>query len=126
MHSAMTTIAKTCNALTRGFGVDGLEIPIGKVKRFTSDQAFPDDIQTLALGEETLTVCQALRHAMLDRPVRLDRDDIGWIAATMLGVLFYPPILPGASSGAGRPKGAGGLDFGTRNCRSGPFASQAA
>ncbi|MDJ0801764.1 MAG: hypothetical protein QNI97_02745 [Desulfobacterales bacterium] len=40
-------------------------------------------MQACAPEEETLTACQALRHAMLDQPVLLHPGNIGCIAAAI-------------------------------------------
>ena len=69
--------------MIRLFGVDGLEIPVGFVKLFSNAQSIPETARACAPYEETLTVCQALRHAMLGQAVLLNRDNIGCIAAAI-------------------------------------------
>ncbi len=79
----MTPIDAIFADMIRLFGVDGLEIPAGFVKLFTNAETIPEIVRTCAPYEETLTVCQALRHAMLGQTVLLNRDNIGCIAAAI-------------------------------------------
>ncbi len=79
----MTPIDSMFADMIRLFGVDDLEIPVGFVKLFTNAETIPEIVRTCALYEETLTVCQALRHAMLGQAVLLDRENIGCIAAAI-------------------------------------------
>ncbi len=79
----MTQIASMYAEMIRGFGVEGLEIPVGYVKLFASTDTIPEVATACAPDEETLTVCQAVRHAMLDQPVLLHQDNIGCIAAAI-------------------------------------------
>ena len=79
----MTQIAAMYADMIRGFGVEGLEIPAGYVKLFSGTDTLPAAVRACAPEEETLTACQALRHAMLNQPVLLHRDNIGCIAAAI-------------------------------------------
>ena len=79
----MTQIASMYADMIRGFGVEGLDIPAGYVKLFDGPDTIPALVQACAPDEETLTACQALRHAMLDQPVLLHPGNIGCIAAAI-------------------------------------------
>ncbi|MDJ0853894.1 MAG: hypothetical protein QNI88_01685 [Desulfobacterales bacterium] len=79
----MTQIASMYADMMRGFGVEGLDIPAGYVKLFDGPDTIPAAVQACAPEEETLTACQALRHAMLDQPVLLHPGNIGCIAAAI-------------------------------------------
>jgi uncharacterized protein (DUF169 family) len=79
----MTQIASMYADLIRGYGIEDLDIPVGYVKLFARDDTIPDAVRSWAPREETLTVCQALRYALLAQPVLLDLNNIGCIAAAI-------------------------------------------
>ena len=79
----MTTAADWHARMIDAFGVDGLEIPAVYVAVFRPGVDVPDAVQDRKIDHETLTVCQAVRHAALDQPVYLTRNTIGCVAAAI-------------------------------------------
>lgn len=79
-------------------GVAGLRIPAVYVKCFRQGEGLPEAVRASALQQETLTVCQAVRHAALDQPVYLTRSTIGCVAAAIsLGLVDPEDRRPMAS-----------------------------
>jgi len=79
----MTRMAALYRRLLGAFGVDDLQIPATYVKLFRQDAVVPEAVQSHAIPQETLTVCQAVRHAALDQAVYLTIDTIGCVAAAI-------------------------------------------
>ena len=67
----MTRIADLYGRLMGAFGVGDLQISATYVKLFRQDAVVPEAVQSCAVDQETLTVCQAVRHAALDQAVYL-------------------------------------------------------
>jgi uncharacterized protein (DUF169 family) len=83
-------------------GIAGLKIPTTYVRLYRHDEALPEILTQYYTTEETLTSCQAARHASHGHPVLLSLDNIGCIAAAIsLGLvdqdsessLVQPPRL---------------------------------
>ena len=79
----MTRIADLYDRMIGALGVEDLAIPATYVKLFRGAAVVPDAVQTHAVAQETLTVCQAVRHAALDQSVFLTRHTIGCVAAAI-------------------------------------------
>jgi uncharacterized protein (DUF169 family) len=80
------------------FDVDGMAIPAVSVTLFRRGDAISRGVEDQSPDHETLTVCQAVRHAALGQPVYLTRDTIGCVAAAIsLGLVEPDDALPMAS-----------------------------
>ena len=79
----MTRIADLYGRLMGAFGVGDLQISATYVNLFRQDAVVPEAVQSCAVDQETLTVCQAVRHAALDQAVYLTRGSIGCVAAAI-------------------------------------------
>jgi uncharacterized protein (DUF169 family) len=79
----MTRIADLYGRLISAFRVDGLQIPVTYVKLFRQGAVVPDAVRSHAIAQETLTVCQAVRHAALEQAVYLTSGTIGCVAAAI-------------------------------------------
>lgn len=79
----MTRIADLYGRLISAFGMDDLEIPVTCVKLFRQGAGVPVNVRAYALDGETLTVCQAVRHAAMDQAVYLTHRTIGCVAAAI-------------------------------------------
>ena len=64
-------------------GVEGLEIPAAYVKLYRHADTEPEILTQFYPTEETVTSCQAVRHACQGHPVLLSLDNIGCIAAAI-------------------------------------------
>lgn len=94
----MTRIADLYGRLMSAFGVDDFQIPAAYVKLFRQDALVPAVVQSHIVEQETLTVCQAVRHAALDQPVYLTPGSIGCVAAAIsLGMVDPEDRQPVAS-----------------------------
>jgi len=79
----MTNIRRQYKKMIDAMGVEGLEIPVTYVKLFHQGDLLPVSLIKYYPIEETLTSCQALRHASQGHPVLLNLDTIGCIAAAI-------------------------------------------
>jgi uncharacterized protein (DUF169 family) len=64
-------------------GVEGLRIPATYVKLIRHEDALPDTLRDNSPKQETITSCQAVRHASQGHPVLLTVENIGCIAAAI-------------------------------------------
>ena len=64
-------------------GVEGLVIPAACIKLYRHEDVLPECLEQFCPSEETVTSCQAVRHASLGHPVNLNLDTIGCIAAAV-------------------------------------------
>ncbi len=79
----MTNVSKQYTAMIDAMGVAGLEIPATYVKLYRHADMLPTSLTQYCPTEETVTSCQAVRHASQGHPVLLNLDNIGCIAAAI-------------------------------------------
>lgn len=79
----MTNVSNLYTRMIDAMGVEGLEIPAACVKLYRHEDALPQCLDQYYPDGETVTSCQAVRHASLGHPVNLDLDTIGCIAAAV-------------------------------------------
>jgi uncharacterized protein (DUF169 family) len=79
MNNVSSLYARMIDAM----GVQGLEIPAACVRLYRQEDRVPQFLNQYYPDGETVTSCQAVRHASLGHPVNLDLDTIGCIAAAV-------------------------------------------
>jgi uncharacterized protein (DUF169 family) len=79
----MDNISSLYRRMIEAMEVEGLEIPAACVKFYRYEDVAPECLTQYGPMEETVTSCQAVRHASLGHPVNLDLDSIGCIAAAV-------------------------------------------
>ena len=79
----MSKINHLYRRMINAMEVEGLEIPAAGVKLFRHEDLLPECLAQYYPCEETVTSCQAVRHACLGHPVNLDLNTIGCIAAAV-------------------------------------------
>jgi uncharacterized protein (DUF169 family) len=84
----MTQISRLHDRMHAAMGIEGLEIPAAYVKLYRHTETLPEILTQYFPIEETVTSCQALRHASQGHPVLLSLENIGCIAAAItLGLI---------------------------------------
>lgn len=79
----MTKVSRQYIKMIDAMGVEGLEIPATYVKLYRHEDMLPDCLAQYCTTEETVTSCQAVRHASQGHPVLLNMNNIGCIAAAI-------------------------------------------
>lgn len=79
----MTRVNRLYSRMIAAMGVEGLHIPVTYVKLIRHEDALPDTLTDNSPEEETVTSCQAVRHASQGHPVLLTLENIGCIAAAI-------------------------------------------
>ncbi len=79
----MSKIGNLHTRMIAAMGVEGLKIPAACVKFYRHTDESPEFLAQYDPSEETVTSCQAVRHASLGHPVKLSLDTIGCIAAAV-------------------------------------------
>ncbi|MBI9076113.1 MAG: DUF169 domain-containing protein [Desulfatibacillum sp.] len=69
--------------LVQSLEIPGLAIPTAFVRLYKHGEPVPRKVLEYEVEEETLTSCQALRHAMHGHPVFLTEENVGCIAAAI-------------------------------------------
>ena len=79
----MTVYSHLHDRMISAMGVEGLEIPAACIKLFRHDETLSEILTQYHPTEETVTSCQAVRHASQGHPVLLSLENIGCIAAAI-------------------------------------------
>ena len=69
--------------LIQSLEIPGFQIPTAFVGLYRQGEQVPPQVLDYNVEEETLTSCQALRHAMHGHPVYLTQENVGCIAAAI-------------------------------------------
>lgn len=79
----MIQFSRLYDRMHNAMGIEGLEIPVAFVRLFRHADTLPEILTQYYPMEETVTSCQAVRHASQGHPVLLSLDNIGCIAAAI-------------------------------------------
>jgi uncharacterized protein (DUF169 family) len=79
----MTQFSRLYGRMHDAMGVEGLKIQGAYVKLYRHAETLPENLIQYCPTEETVTSCQALRHASQGHPVLLSLENIGCIAAAI-------------------------------------------
>lgn len=79
----MNSVSRLYTRMIDAMGVAGLKIPAACVKLYRHDDVLPQFLDHYYPVGETVTACQAVRHASMGHPVNLNLDTIGCIAAAV-------------------------------------------
>jgi uncharacterized protein (DUF169 family) len=91
----MKNVSQLYTRMIDAMGVEGLEIPAACVKLYRHEDVLPPFLDQYYPDGETVTSCQAVRHASLGHPVNLNLDTIGCIAvAVSLGLVDQYQDIP--------------------------------
>lgn len=79
----MTRIDELHARLMAAFGLDGFEVPTAFVKIYSHGDEIPAGVADCYSDEETVTSCQAARHAARGHQVLLTQGNVGCVAAAI-------------------------------------------
>jgi len=79
----MTNISQLYSRMLKAMGVEDLKIPAAYAKLYRQEEELPECLAQYYPTQETVTSCQAVRHASQGHPVLLSLDNIGCIAAAI-------------------------------------------
>ena len=79
----MSSVGRLYDRMIEAMEVEGLEIPAACVNFYRHGDVLPPHLKQYYPSDESVTSCQAVRHASLGHPVMLNLDTIGCIAAAV-------------------------------------------